>query len=91
MIPDSPLGDKLRWLLGVLERSGRAVSEADVADHLNRAFEQQVPPDQFLGVTEQVGGELNPSSSIVAGPKHRAASSLFTDPNDEDVFSARYF
>ncbi len=59
-IPDSPVGDQLRWLLGALEKSGRGITEEEVARRLTLAFKQQVPPARFLEVTEQVGADLNP-------------------------------
>lgn len=54
------MGDQLRWLLGVFEKSGRGVTEDEFAQRLTLAFQQQVPPATFLEITEQVGADLNP-------------------------------
>lgn len=53
-IPDTPVGEQLRWYLGVVERG--AIPQEEYEDHFTDEFLQKVPLGQFNAINRGLAG-----------------------------------
>lgn len=53
-IPQSPLGEQLTWLLGVLNSGAKQLTPAEIEQHVSPAMLAQVPTAQLIAVAKQL-------------------------------------